>query len=235
MKNPVIQVKDVSFSYNDFDDVVLNIDYFESLMNDRVFIEGASGEGKSTFLNLIIGLLAAQRGSITVSGKQLDLLSQIETDRVRADHIGIIFQQFNLVPYLSARENIRMPCLFSKKRKRSAMISVNCLDDEVRRLCQRLDLPENLLNKNVQYLSIGQQQRVAIARALIGQPKLIIADEPTSALDHEHKQQFMTMLMEECSKYDCSVIMVSHDQRFKHHFNRHYILKGSQLIEQDIL
>ena len=187
---------------------------FDIRARQSVFLQGASGSGKSTLLGLICGTIRAQQGEVMLAGNNLGLMSGAEIDRLRADLTGIIFQSFNLVPYLNALENILLPLQFSNRKKLQAGSSnierrekalhlLECLGFEVVR--DGLSLPQNL--------SVGQQQRVAAARALIGNPALIIADEPTSALDETNQDRFLELLLAQLKDAGASLLMVSHNQR----------------------
>jgi len=182
---------------------------------------GPSGSGKTTLLGLLAGILKPQRGSVTVLGTDITTLHSIARDRFRADHIGFIFQMFNLIPYLSVVENIILPCHFSALRKKRALEHSSDLKSEALRLLTRLNLhDEQLLKKPVVELSIGQQQRVAAARALMGAPELLIADEPTSSLDSDHRQAFINLLFEECKASTTTLVFVSHDTSLAGLFHR---------------
>jgi putative ABC transport system ATP-binding protein len=182
-----------------------------------VFIKGPSGSGKSTLLGLLTGIISPQQGNVSILNTDLNQLKQHQKDRFRADHIGYIFQQFNLLPYLSVIDNVILPCHFSPQRKRKAG---SALKTAAINLLQRLHLDKTLLDKPVIELSIGQQQRVAAARALIGHPELLIADEPTSALDQDNRTAFIELLMEEVSQTGSSLIFVSHDATLESLFSR---------------
>lgn len=191
--------------------------------SQHLFLEGPSGCGKTTLLNLFTGILLPNDGQISVLGTDIATLTNPQRDRFRADHFGIIFQAFNLIPYLSIAENIALPCTFSSL-KRERVLSYHSIEAEVQGLCQELNMDATMLNRPVHELSIGQQQRVAIARALIGQPDIIIADEPTSALDEANKQAFIETLLNECKKRQSTLIFVSHDTSLKNHFNHIHTL-----------
>ncbi|KPJ76381.1 MAG: methionine ABC transporter ATP-binding protein, partial [Deltaproteobacteria bacterium SG8_13] len=157
---------------------VLDIDSLQVDKGRRVFIEGPSGSGKSTLLALLAGIVKPRYGRITVLGQALDEMHGPARDRFRADHMGIIFQMFNLVPYLTVVENVTLPCRFSHRRRVKAMRSAGSVEAEARRLLTHLNLDHtDLLSRPVTELSVGQQQRVAAARALMGAPEIIIADE----------------------------------------------------------
>lgn len=184
---------------------------------ERVFLHGPSGSGKSTLLSLIGGVVSPRAGRVEVLGQDLGALRASARDRFRAAHIGFVFQLFNLVPYLTALDNILLPCRFSPERAARVQGSPA---DEARRLVSRLDLDPALLSRPAAQLSVGQQQRVAAARALIGRPGLIVADEPTSALDANRQQAFVDLLLAECEASGASLLFVSHDPRLAQHFSR---------------
>jgi len=182
----------------------------------RIFVYGPSGSGKTTFLGILAGILEPQQGSCKVLGREMTKMSLSARDELRGAEMGYIFQSFNLIPYLTVRENIELPCRIHKKRY--ARILAPTLDQEVERIVARLDLSKHL-DQNVKKLSTGQQQRVAIARAVIGQPKLVIADEPTSSLDSDRRDQFLALLFEVCEESHATLVFVSHDQTLRSHFD----------------
>jgi putative ABC transport system ATP-binding protein len=141
-------------------------------------------------------------------------------DRFRADHVGFIFQLFNLIPYLSALDNIVLPCRFSALRRNRIAAAGSTPHEEAARLAARLDLDPALLARSAAELSVGQQQRVAAARALIGWPGLVVADEPTSALDAERQRGFLDLLLGECAAAGAALLFVSHDRRLAEAFDR---------------
>ncbi|MCU7798372.1 MAG: ATP-binding cassette domain-containing protein, partial [Candidatus Thiodiazotropha sp. (ex Myrtea spinifera)] len=146
-------------------------------------------------------------------------------DHFRSDHIGFVFQLFNLIPYLSVLENVALPCRFSRLRKQKATGSGKHLYDEAMRLLGHLNMAhEHLIHRPVTELSVGQQQRVATARALIGAPEIIIADEPTSALDSDMRQAFLRLLFQECEETGTTLLFVSHDRQLESLFERHITL-----------
>ncbi|MBI1904877.1 MAG: ATP-binding cassette domain-containing protein [Rhodocyclales bacterium] len=194
----------------------LDIADFTLAAGERLFLHGPSGSGKTTLLSLIGGVLRPEGGKLRVLGTELAALGGPRRDRFRADHIGIIFQQFNLIPYLSGADNIALPCRFSPLRaQRAGNVSA-----AVARLAAHLDLPAGLLARPAAELSVGQQQRVAAARALIGAPALVIADEPTSSLDAARQDAFLALLLAECTAAGASLLFVSHDLRLAGRFDR---------------
>ena len=182
--------------------------------NERVFVHGPSGGGKSTLLNLLSGILSSPCGEVSVLGERLDQMSDRQRDRFRANHIGYVFQQFNLIPYLDAVDNIQLASHFSK-RKRETL-----LRDEIESLLSMLNVAPTDWYKPTARLSIGQQQRVAIARALINKPELLIADEPTSSLDQHNRDNFMSLLMPLAAEQKLTLLFVSHDMSLARYFDR---------------
>lgn len=198
----------------------LDIADFDIGGGESVFVHGDSGSGKSTLLALLGGVLVPQRGTLRVLNTDLSRLSASARDRFRVDHIGFIFQQFNLIPYLSVMDNTLLPCRFSARRRQRALAQSESLQAEVRRLLTHLDLASEYWDRQAAKLSVGQQQRVAAARALIGQPEIVIADEPTSALDASRQAAFLDLLARECEQARSTLIFVSHDIRLALHFSR---------------
>lgn len=186
-----------------------------------MFLRGPSGSGKSTLLSLIAGVITPDQGTIEVLGRNLGTLGAAARDSFRADHIGFIFQMFNLIPYLSVVENVALPCGFSRLRRARALRAASSIEAEAVRLLVQLDIGHGeMLRRPVTELSVGQQQRVAAARALIGAPELIIADEPTSALDADRRTTFLDLLFRECAREQTALLFVSHDASLAPAFDR---------------
>jgi putative ABC transport system ATP-binding protein len=183
---------------------------------ESVFLHGPSGCGKSTLLGLLAGVLVPSAGQVTLMGQPWSALGGAARDRLRADHVGYIFQQFNLLPYLSVLDNVRLPCRFSARRAQRAGDAAAT----ARALLAQVGLAEDHWTRRADELSVGQQQRVAAARALIGTPELVIADEPTSALDAALRDGFMTVLLAQCRTAGSTLVFVSHDERLATHFDR---------------
>ncbi|HEY0229699.1 MAG TPA: ABC transporter ATP-binding protein [Dokdonella sp.] len=214
-----IRLEGVQFSWRG-GACLLDIEHLVIARGERVFLQGASGSGKSTLLGLLGGVLLPQRGRIAVLGSDLTGLRGAQRDRFRADHIGFVFQQFNLLPFLSVRENVLLPLRFSARRRR-AVLQRGEADAEADRLLRALDLdPARHAHQAVGSLSVGQQQRVAAARALIGDPELLVADEPTSALDADARAAFLHLLFGECRRAATTVVFVSHDRSLAPSFDR---------------
>jgi putative ABC transport system ATP-binding protein len=219
-----LSINDLLFTWSKQSDFALKIPHWQVKSAEKVFLYGRSGEGKSTLLNLISGIENRYTGNIQVLGQDMAKLSQRKKDTFRANNIGIIFQQFNLLPYLSAEQNILLAQRF--KTVNQAQHS-----DNLASICERLELSSQLLKQKVIELSVGQQQRVAVARALYGSPALIIADEPTSALDTQTREQFIQLLLD-CSQ-SSTVIFVSHDMFLSSHFDQQLSLAQLQKKESD--
>jgi putative ABC transport system ATP-binding protein len=183
---------------------------------ERVFVRGPSGSGKSTLLSLVAGVLVTHEGRVRFMGKDWASLSGARRDGFRADHIGYVFQHFNLLPYLSVLDNALLACRFSPLRAQRAGDARR----EAGRLLERAGLAATLWSRKATELSVGQQQRVAAVRALLGRPELVIADEPTSALDEELRDTFMRLLVEDCAEAGSALMFVSHDPRLAAGFDR---------------
>ncbi len=219
--DPVIEIRDLEFRWRPQGPAVLQVADFTVRRGERVFLQGASGSGKSTLLAVLAGVTAPQQGRVVVLGRALDTLGGIQRDAFRADHIGFIFQLFNLLPYLSVLENVVLPCRFSARRRQRALQRSGSVDNEARRLLAHLDLADPaLLARPATDLSVGQQQRVAAARALIGDPEIVMADEPTSALDTGRRETFLRLLINECNELGTTLLFVSHDASSAHLFDR---------------
>lgn len=215
-----IAIRDLHFAWRPGQPPLLDLPELTVNRGERLFVRGPSGSGKTTLLNLIGGVLQPQSGKIAVLGQPLAALNAARRDRYRADHMGIIFQMFNLLPYLSVLENVLLPCRFSRRRAQAVSASGSPPGEEARRLLARLDIRDADLHRRAADLSVGQQQRVAAARALIGHPQLLIADEPTSALDAERRSRFVQLLLDECHTRSTSLVFVSHDASLESHFER---------------
>lgn len=209
----------------------LDIPRFEVARGERVFLHGPSGSGKSTLLGLLGGVAVPRAGRIELLGQNLAQLGSHGRDQFRADHIGFLFQQFNLLPWLSALDNVLLPCTFSPRRKQRAEPDPRCA---AQALLAQLDLDAGLWSKPAGELSVGQQQRVAAARALVGRPEILIADEPTSALDAERQQIFIDLLLRETAAVGATLIFVSHDQRLAAHFDRGVALDEINRAAQEV-
>ncbi len=194
----------------------LEVDTFSLPRAQRTLLLGASGSGKSTLLSLICGIATPDAGAIAVDGVDIAGLSRRRRDRFRAERIGIVFQQFNLLPYATAMDNARLPLRFAPDRR----ARVGDERAEALRLAAALGLDADLMAQRAGSLSVGQQQRVAVVRALIGAPALIVADEPTSALDASAQAAFVDTMFTHVEAAGASLLMVSHDERLADRFDR---------------
>lgn len=219
--NAVIDITDVQFAWSSAVSPVINIEKFTVEPGERLFVEGPSGCGKSTLISLLVGVSKATAGYVSILGQNLSNMKGPLRDAFRADHIGVIFQMFNLLPYLTVIENVTLPCMFSNHRKQKVFETAAKPEQEAIRILSRLEMGNaKVLNRPVTELSVGQQQRVAAARALIGRPELIIADEPTSSLDAANRESFIKLLFEECDKNRSTLVFASHDSSLAPLFDR---------------
>ncbi len=216
-----IAAQDLRFAWRGSDVPVLAIDRLEIARGARVFLAGPSGSGKTTLLHLIAGVIVPTSGTIDVLGTALPTLSGSRRDAFRTRHIGIVFQTFNLVPYLSLIDNVLLPCRFSKARLQAATAHGRTATEEARHLLATLGLDVAALScRAVVRLSTGQQQRVAVARALIGAPEIVLCDEPTSALDPASQRGFIDLLFREADARGTTLVFASHDLALARHFER---------------
>jgi len=211
-----IRLDSVRFYWSKNKDFKIFIPELKISQGEKVLLLGESGSGKTTLLSLISGFLSPISGDIYLNEKNINSLSARNRDQYRSDNIGIIFQQFNLLPYANVIDNIILPLYFSKVR---ASKIINQKETAVN-LCKSLRLPDTVTSMQASNLSVGQQQRVAVARALIGNPSLVIADEPTSSLDSDAQNIFLDLMFAQIEKNNSSLLMVSHDISLSSYFDR---------------
>jgi putative ABC transport system ATP-binding protein len=211
---PAVLLRAVNKSFRNGEQVtpVLKQVEFEARAGEMLFVTGPSGCGKTTLLSVLCGTLNADSGEVHTLGQALHRLSAAQVTRFRAQHIGFIFQQFNLIPSLTAAENVAVPL-------RIQGVSAGKALPRAKDILARVGLPEKI-NERPSRLSGGQQQRVAIARALVHEPALIVCDEPTSALDSATGQQVLELLRSTTGQTNRTVIVVTHDPRVYRHANR---------------
>jgi putative ABC transport system ATP-binding protein len=205
--------------------------FIESLnlpQGQTLFIGGPSGCGKSSLLSLMTGIQVAQQGACEVLGTSLGELSSSDRDRFRGEHLGLIFQQFNLLPFLTVQENIELPSKLFDSRLQKSIQLYGSVQSHVEFLCNALHLSPELRARQANLLSVGEQQRVAAARALLGCPALIVADEPTSALDEDNKIDFLNLLLSTAKAQNSSVVTVSHDMRIASQFDQVFLMPRSE-------
>ena len=206
-RRPAVDVRGVckSFGEGDSRTVVLKETTFEARLGELMMLVGPSGCGKTTLLSIIAGTMSAEKGDLNVLGYRLDSMRGGAITRFRSNHLGFIFQQFNLISTLTVQENVSVPLLIQGLSPRKA-------EARAREVLARVGIPEKARERPGK-LSGGQQQRVAIARAIVHEPPLIICDEPTSALDSENGHQVMDLLASIARDPGRCVIIVTHDPR----------------------
>ena len=215
-------MENIQFRWPKSSSLCLDITHWQITSGQHVFLYGQSGSGKTTLLNIIAGIIQPENGTVCISDKPITQLSQSQKDRFRAENLGVIFQQFNLIPYLSVYDNVRMCERFSGKQ---------LSHERLMRLFDGLQLKGDLLTKPASQLSVGQQQRVAVARALFHEPTLIIADEPTSALDEDNRNFFIETLLTQAEETRATVLFVSHDKTLAGHFHQQVDMKTLNQVE----
>lgn len=222
----MIRLTDLKFVYGNR--TILNIPYWSVEQGKQLFMYGDSGSGKSTLLQVLAGLIRPASGKVEICEQRIDQLSAASMDHFRARNIGLISQQLNLIPYLSAIDNVLLATslsglgreLSNKELKAKASVLLN----EVR-------IDTELQQQKAENLSLGQQQRVAIVRALIHAPEIILADEPTSALDPQNRDLFMRLLLDLCPRQKITLIMVSHDHSLRPWFEHHQAITEFNQLE----
>ena len=215
----IVRMSGVRFVWPGRSAFSLTIEDFAVKRGERLFLAGPSGSGKSTFLSLLAGIVTPQAGVVDVLGTDIARLGGAARDRFRAEHYGIIFQMFNLLPYGSVVDNVVLPLSFSRARRDRAGAG-GSIGAEAARLLETLGLEKTLIGASAANLSVGQQQRVAAARALIGSPEIIVADEPTSSLDRNRQQAFLDLLFASVEAAGATLVMVSHDESLASRFTR---------------
>ena len=216
MDESIIKIDSVRFYWSKKSNFKIFVPNLEIKKGEKVLLLGESGSGKTTLLSLMCGFLNPLSGNISINGNTINQLSSKTRDEYRADNIGIIFQQFNLLPYANVVDNVLLPLYFSKVRSNN----VSNKKEKVIELFKQLRLPDDIAQFRASSLSMGQQQRVAVARALIGNPSLIIADEPTSSLDVDAQKIFLNLMFEQISENNSTLLMVSHDKSLSNQFDR---------------
>ena len=216
MDDSIVKIESLRFQWSKNNNFKIFVPKLEVGRGKKVLFLGESGSGKTTLLSLICGFIEPLSGSISINDKIISDLTSTNKDAYRSDNIGIIFQQFNLLPYANVIDNIILPLYFSKQRSKKVENKINAAMN----LCDQLRLPESILNQKASNLSVGQQQRVAVARALIGSPSIIVADEPTSSLDTEAQELFLDLMFDQISKNSSTLLMVSHDKSLTNYFDQ---------------
>ncbi len=225
----VIAVKNLVFAYPSVPEkTILEIDDLQIEPGEHVFLYGPSGSGKSTLLHLFTGLASATNGQVSVLDHDWQALTGRKRDRFRAQHIGFVFQQLNLIPYLTVLDNILLGNYFSPTASETKVA-----EQKATFLLSELKLPESVLHQQASQLSVGQQQRVAIARALINDPEVLIADEPTSSLDQSSRDAFVELLFTLAKNHNSTLVFVSHDQTLAKHFHKKIDLEDINKVAKE--
>ena len=215
----IVTMSGVSFAWPGAQNFRISVDKFALAARSSSLLIGPSGSGKSTLLSLLCGVVSPDRGQVNILGTDITQLSNAARDHFRAEHFGVIFQMFNLLPYGSVVDNVVLPLSFAAQRRKRAMEN-GSVEREALRLLSALGIDNSLLNGSAAALSVGQQQRVAAARALIGAPEVIVADEPTSALDKARQERFLDLLFAQVEEAGSTLIMVSHDEMLASRFDQ---------------
>jgi len=222
MSEPALSIRDLRKTFRDPEGgvfVALDVPSLDVARGEHVGVRGESGSGKTTLLNVIAGILPADSGSVMIAGESMTGRSETARDALRAKHIGYLFQTFNLLPGLTALENVQLGMTF---RPRQGTAPRKAAEEAL----ARVGLSDRRAYRPAQ-LSVGQQQRVAIARALAGHPTLILADEPTSSLDEARAAQCMALLHEFTAETGAALLLVSHDERLLGGFDRVEVLRAA--------
>ena len=213
MSETLVAIEDLTFRYPG-SPFQLSVDQFELAGTERVACVGPSGCGKTTLLNLVAGILEPSRGSVSVLGRDMGRLPDSERRHLRLTRIGLVFQSFELIEYLSGEENILLPYRLSPELKLDAGVK-----DRARELADRAGI-DAVLARRPRHLSQGERQRVALCRALITQPRLILADEPTGNLDPRSTDLALELLFEQAAQDGAGLLMVTHHHSLLHRFSR---------------
>lgn len=216
----MIRIEALRFGYHSTEDV-LRLAEFELDAKSNVLVVGPSGCGKTTLLHLIAGLLLPSGGRVLVDGQDLAQLSPAARDRFRGQHVGIVLQQFHLLPTLTALQNLLVA---------QSIAGLPVDRAAARTMLQSLDVNDRV-DAFPHQLSVGQQQRVAIARALVNRPKLLLADEPTSSLDDEACSLVADLLLEATKRQGASLLIATHDMRLKSLIARQLVLSRPGVVQ----
>ncbi len=222
-EQPLLLLKDVYKSFIEpggGELPILDIPEFRVEAGEQVVIVGESGCGKTTLLHVIAGISRPNEGQVRIDGWDITLLSEAECDRFRAEHLGYVFQTFNLLPGFTALENVMLGMSFAKGRTDV---------DWAKHLLERVGLGHRMKHKPGQ-MSVGEQQRVSIARAMANHPKIILADEPTANVDSGNQQQIIDLLRETSAEENVALIMVTHSPEVASQFSRVVRLEDINMV-----
>ncbi len=223
----LVEIRNVHKIYkrDSFDVPVLNGVSVDVPRGDFLALMGPSGSGKTTLLNLIAGIDRPTRGQVIVDGKEISAFNETRLATWRAQHVGFIFQMYNLIPVLNAFENVELPLLLTHLKKRERR-------EHVEAALKIVGLPDRMTHYPRQ-LSGGQEQRVAIARAIVTDPTILVADEPTGDLDAKSAHEILDLLQQLNAEYQKTIIMVTHDPKAADRARHTLHLDKGVLVEQD--
>jgi putative ABC transport system ATP-binding protein len=218
-----IQISNLRFSYQSAGGFRMHVPQLDIAPRQCVALVGPSGSGKTTLLNLMAGTFVPHSGEIRVAGEKLDSMTERARRRFRIDRVGQVFQAFELLEYLTVRENILLPRLIDSSARESP-------DDRqrIQSLLTSVGL-EGKADENPAELSHGERQRVAVCRAMLNRPQLLLADEPTGNLDQDNKQKVVELLIRQARAHDSILLMVTHDHSLLDAFER--VIDFSELVE----
>jgi putative ABC transport system ATP-binding protein len=221
-----IECRQLTRTYKRGDQEITPLDHLDLNVEAGEFLAlmGPSGSGKTTLLNLVAGIDRPTSGNLLVNGTDIGALSRSALAAWRRDHVGYIFQLYNLVPVLTAYENVELPLLLQSLSR----------SDRHERVTKALNMV-GIANRHDHYprqLSGGQEQRVAIARAIVTEPRILVADEPTGDLDKSSAHEILTLLQGLTAELGCTLIMVTHDPHATEYAGRTLHLEKGQLVEQ---
>jgi ABC-type lipoprotein export system ATPase subunit len=219
----MLHLKDVKKSFTEPDGTelpILDVPEFHVAAGEQMILVGQSGCGKTTLLHIIAGIGRPDSGKVRVNDWDITLMSEAERDQFRAQHIGYVFQTFNLLRGFSALENVLLAMRFTGRRIDRA---------RAKQLLERVGMSHRMTHKPMQ-LSVGEQQRVAVARALANRPKLLLADEPTANVDAGHQRQILDLLRETCREENVALVLVTHTADVARQFDRVENLEEFNLV-----
>jgi putative ABC transport system ATP-binding protein len=221
---PALELTDVRKTYRSGDAEIVALDHATLSVGDDeiVALVGPSGSGKTTLLSISGGLLTPTEGHVVVGGNDISTYSAKQLTAFRRDAVGFVFQAVNLVPFLTARENLMVVNDFGNSRNHKVA------RQRAERLLDELGLSQRMDNVPGQ-LSGGERQRVAIGRALMNEPELVLIDEPTSALDTKLGEQVMELIVSEVKSRSTAAVIVTHDQRMTHYADRSVAITDGRL------
>jgi putative ABC transport system ATP-binding protein len=220
---PGIQISNLKFSYASAGGFRMFIPRLDIATGECVAIVGPSGSGKTTLLNLMAGTFVPSSGEISVVGERLDSMTEAARRRFRIDRVGQVFQAFELLDYLTVKENILLPRLIDPDNRKNSDAQ-----QRIQSVLASVGLQDKA-DKRPSELSHGERQRVAVCRAMLNRPQLLLADEPTGNLDQANKQKVVELLLRQAREHDSMLLMVTHDHSMLDAFER--VIDFTELVE----